>query len=185
MAPAPQPPSTRAQWPCRCHADQHPPCTASVPRNHPPPGTSCGLRPLLTPLTKFSGAALLGGLCTSVLEARPDPGLQDAVLDSRWLPASPSRGQLPGFPRPLWNLLYPTKDCITSKQQDHSSVCCLENIPQSPAMLGKVWALEPVPQGCCSVLALTPCLLTFLWDNIPFRSRRPICQWAASVCYNI
>lgn len=38
--------------------------------------------------------------------------------------------------------------------------------------------------GQHSALALTPCLLTFLWDNIPFRSCGPICQWAAPVCCN-
>lgn len=35
-------------------------------------------------------------------------------------------------------------------------------------------------RGAASALsALTLCPLTVLWDNIPFRSRRPICQWAA------
>lgn len=86
----------------------------------------------------------------------------------------------------LWDLIpLPNRHGVTSKKQNHKHCATPRKSPRSPAVLGRSKASGASGMGRHSALAPMLCPLTFLWDNIPFRSRRPICQWAAPVCRNI
>lgn len=99
-----------------------------------------------------------------------------------WLTCSARPGTSSGFPRSPWaseNACVPPKTVLQANAKIKPASISAEP-PAAGLPRRRAWAPGARGRVAASALsALALCPLTVLWDNIPFRSRRPICQWAA------